>query len=424
MRIFRKRQLNRSIIIKNTSMLYLFSIASLVFPLLTLPYLTRVLSVEYYGISAYVKSCMVYFAVFLEFGFLLSATRDVVNTNGDCQMMSQIVGAVTMAKALLSTTALFAMFAIFPFLPILGNNKLFTLLSFCAVAINALIPDYLFRGLNSMEVITYRFIVCKAMSVLLTFVLVKGDSDFLLIPLLDLGSSILALALSIGCMHKRNISLPLVPIRLALSTMIKSFTYFISNFATTAFGALCTILIGLYLNLVDVAYWSLCINLTSAAQSLFSPVLNGIYPYMVSSRDISLIKKILALFMPLIAAACFTAYIFSPQLLSIISGEKYIAATPIFRGLLPMVFISFPAMLFGWPCLGAIDKPRETSITTVTAALFQIISLLLLIAFNRFTIVNVIIVRTITEAILCFTRGIFCYLYRTEFHLKGEIYKP
>lgn len=419
MKFFLRLQPYNSIAIKNTSMLYLFSIASLVFPLLTLPYLTRVLSIEYYGISAYVKACMVYFAVFLEFGFLLSATRDVVNTNGDCQMMSQIVGAVTMAKALLSTTALFAMFAIFPFLPILGNNKLFTLLSFCAVAINALIPDYLFRGLNSMEVITYRFIVCKAMSVLLTFVLVNGDSDFLLIPLLDLGSSILALALSIGCMHKRNISLPLVPIRLALSTMIKSFTYFISNFATTAFGALCTILIGLYLNLVDVAYWSLCINLTSAAQSLFSPVLNGIYPYMVSSRDISLIKKILALFMPLIAAACFTAYIFSPQLLSIISGEKYTAATPIFRGLLPMVFISFPAMLFGWPCLGAIDKPRETSITTVTAAIFQISSLIILISMNIFTITNLIITRTTTEFILLVARAMYCFYYRTEFK-KGD----
>ena len=140
---------------------------------------------------------------------------------------------------------------------------------------------------------------------------------------------------------------------------------------------------------------------------------------MVSSRDISLIKKILALFMPLIAAACFTAYIFSPQLLSIISGEKYTAATPIFRGLLPMVFISFPAMLFGWPCLGAIDKPRETSITTVTAAIFQISSLIILISMNIFTITNLIITRTATEFILLVARAMYCFYYRTEFK-KGD----
>ena len=403
------------IVIKNTSMLYLFSMANLVFPLLTLPYLTRVLSVEYYGVSAYVKSCMTYFAIFLEFGFLLSATRDIVNTNENCQVMSQIVSAVTMAKALLSAVAILCLFAVFPFIPILGNNKLFTLLSFCAVTINALIPDYLFRGLNSMEVITYRFIVCKALSVLLTFALVKGDSDLLLIPLLDLGSSILALALSIVCMYKRRVSLSMVSLRLAISTIAKSFTYFVSNFDTTAFGALCTVLIGLYLNITDVAYWSLCINLTGAAQSLFSPVLNGIYPYMVSSRDISLIRKILTLFMPLIAIACFAAYIFSPQLLSIIGGEKYIAATPIFRGLLPMVFISFPAMLFGWPCLGAIDKPWETSITTISAAIFQISSLAILISMNIFSITNLIIARTATEFILFVTRAAFCFYYRTEF---------
>ncbi|MEA5035709.1 oligosaccharide flippase family protein [Cloacibacillus evryensis] len=415
MKFFLRLQPYNSIVIKNTSMLYLFSIASLVFPLLTLPYLTRVLSIEYYGISAYVKSCMAYFTVFLEFGFLLSATRDIVNANNDCQMMSQIVGAVTMAKVLLSAAALFAMLAIFPFLPILGNNKLFTLLSFCAIAINALIPDYLFRGLNAMEVITYRFIVCKAISVLLTFVLVKDDSDFLLIPLLDFGSSILALALSIGCMHKRNISLPLVSIKLALSTMIKSFTYFISDFATTAFSALCTILIGLYLNITDVAYWSLSITLVGAAQSLFSPIMNGIYPYMVSTRDLSLIKKILAIFLPMITLACLIACLYAPQLLYFVSGEKYIAAAPIFRMLLPLVLISFPGMLCGWPSLGAINRAKEVSITSSCAVIFQIISLIILITNNHFNIINIVIVRTMTETILFITRWFFCYRYRKEF---------
>ncbi|MDO4542748.1 MAG: hypothetical protein Q4C00_08000, partial [Bacillota bacterium] len=125
--------------------------------------------------------------------------------------------------------------------------------------------------------------------------------------------------------------------------------------------------------------------------------------------------KILSLFMPLITIACIIAYVFSAQLLSIVGGEKYIAATPILRGLLPMVFISFPAMLFGWPCLGAIDKPKQTTITTISAAVFQVSSLAFLISMNIFTITNLIIARSATEFILFATRAAYCFYYRAEF---------
>ena len=405
------------IVIKNIAMLYLFSIASIVFPLLTLPYLTRVLSVDCYGIITYVKSCLTYFTIFLEFGFLLSATKDIVNADNDTAIMSQIVGTVMLAKLLLCFIAVLITFSLFEVLPILRDNKLFTLLSLSAVAINAFIPDYLFRGINAMNVITYRFILCKSISVLLTFVFVKNDSGLFMLPILDLATSILALILSIVCMYKQGIKILWVPFRYVILKLKESCLYFISNFATTAFGALCTILIGVYLDIKFVAYWSLSMMLVSAAQALFAPIMNGVYPYMISTRDLHLIKKILLVFMPMICIACGIAYLQAPWLLHIIGGEKYVAATLIFRMLLPVVIISFPAMLLGWPCLGAINKYKETSMTTITASIFQIISLMLLIFFNHFTIVNVIIARTATEALLCVTRGFYCYRYRAYFQL-------
>lgn len=403
------------IVIKNISMLYLFSIANIVFPLLTLPYLTRILSVECYGIITYVKSCLTYFTIFLEFGFLLSATKDIVNADNNTVIMSKIVGTVMLAKLLLCFIAVLITFSLFEILSILRENKLFTLLSLAAVAINAFIPDYLFRGINAMNVITYRFILCKSISVFLTFVFVKNDSGLLMLPILDLATSILALVLSIVYMYKQGIKILRVSFRHVILKLNDSFMYFISNFATTAFGALCTVLIGVYLDIEDVAYWSLSIMLVGAAQAFFAPIMNGVYPYMISTRDLHLIKKILLVFMPMICIACSIAYLQAPLLLHIIGGEKYVAATLIFRMLLPVVVLSFPSMLFGWPCLGAINKYKETSVTTVVASLFQIILLMLLISVNHFTIVNIILARTATEALLCVTRGFYCYKYRTYF---------
>lgn len=409
-----------SIAFKNMSMLYLFSIANLVFPMLTLPYFTRVLSVEYYGICTYVKSCMSYITILLEFGFLLSATKDVVKAQNDRTKMSQIVGTVTQAKLLLSALAFICLLSMSWFLPILQENKLFTLLSFGSVVITALIPDYLFRGLNVMEIITYRFIACKLLSTILTFFMIHGDEDIIFIPILDLLSSILALLLSAHCMSRRNINVVLVSFQTVLLKMFESFTYFISNFATTAFGALCTLLIGFYLSIEDVAYWSLNVMLISAAQSLFSPIMSGIYPCMVLKPNFDLIKKIIVLFAPLIFFACLITYLYAPLFLVIVGGEKYAESAPILQMLLPMLFISFFSMLFGWPCLGAINKPKVTSLTTMVAAIFQILSLLSLVFLNCFTIINIIITRTAAEIILLLTRGFFCYKYRQDFISNGE----
>ena len=60
---------------KNTLMLYIMQISSYIFPLISFPYLTRVLGAEKYGIVVFANSIMSYFTLFIEFGFLLSGTK-------------------------------------------------------------------------------------------------------------------------------------------------------------------------------------------------------------------------------------------------------------------------------------------------------------------------------------------------------------
>ena len=51
----------------------------------------------------------------------------------------------------------------------------------------------------------------------------------------------------------------------------------------------------------------------------------------------------------------------------LIGGKAYAPAARIFRYLIPVLFFSFFALLFGWPTLGAIDRNAETSRSTVYA---------------------------------------------------------
>ena len=90
---------------KNAVMLYLMNIAKMVFPLITLPYLTRILTVECYAVVAYVKAVMQYIQIVLIFGFTLSATKDIVCANGDREKTGRVTGAVLEAKLLLAATS-------------------------------------------------------------------------------------------------------------------------------------------------------------------------------------------------------------------------------------------------------------------------------------------------------------------------------
>lgn len=65
-------------VVINTIALYGMNFAKILFPLATLPYLTRVLSLDGYGLVVYVKAIMQYFQLFIDFGFILSGTRDIV----------------------------------------------------------------------------------------------------------------------------------------------------------------------------------------------------------------------------------------------------------------------------------------------------------------------------------------------------------
>ena len=68
---------SRGSFLKNTAALYILQFSSYFFSFLTVPYLTRVLDVEIYGMLGVASTLMVYFQLFLDFGFLLYATAAI-----------------------------------------------------------------------------------------------------------------------------------------------------------------------------------------------------------------------------------------------------------------------------------------------------------------------------------------------------------
>ncbi len=403
-------------IVKNTAMLYIMNIAKLVFPLLTMPYLLGVLSENSGAVYTFVKnSVMTYVQLIIDFGFLLSATRAIAQVREDQEQVGRIVGHVMLGKAVLSVLALLVLLVLSIFIPLLRQNPVYTLLSFLQAVTTIFLVDFLFHGLEQMHIITIRYFITRCITVALTFLLIRDDSHLLLIPTLEIIGNLVSVAWVWWEIRRMGIPVRIGAWKTTWKMLKQSFVYFLSDMASTAFGALNTLIIGIVMVERDIVIWGIAIQFVSVVQMMYNPIINSIYPHMVREKNLQVIKKVLLVFIPLIVLGCIITWFGAELLVGILSSGKYPDAAPLLRWFIPLLFISFPAMLFGWPVLGAIGKTRETTLTTIVAAAAQILGLGILLAMNRFTLFNLTVLRAGTDLLMFLHRAWYCRKYRDEF---------
>lgn len=403
-------------IVNNTIMLMIFNISKILFPFITLPYLTRVLTTDTYGTVTYVKTVMTYMQILVDFGFVLSATKDIVKAKNNKEQMEYVIGDTLIARIILGIIGLIIVVLLSFTLPILKANILYTVLSYIVVFESIFLMDFLFRGIEKMHVITIRFIIMKTISTILTFFLIKNDSNLLLIPVLDILSSLVAIFLVYWEVKKIKMGFKFTGLKNAINSIKDSFVYFLSNVAATSLNALSTIIIGIYINATEVAYWGLCMQIIGSIQACYTPISDGIYPEMIKNKNLNLIRKVLKIFLPIVMTGCIAAYFLAEIGFMILGGEKYLNAVPIFRLLIPILFFGFPAVILGWPTLGAIGKSKETTLSTIISISVYIVIVIALIITNSFTVINIAIGRVITEIVLFATRYYFFKKYKYLFY--------
>ena len=330
------------------------------------------------------------------------------NNREDRARQERIMGDVLLARLWLAGAALVLLVILTAALPILRERPLLSLLSFFPVFLTLFLFDFLFRGLEKMEAIALRFVVMRGVATALTFVLIHSDRDVLLIPLLDTLGTLIAALMVLPQLRRLGLHVRLSHDRRAAWSMLKdSAVYFASNVASTSFSALNTLLLGIILTTQEVAYWGVCIQAVAAVQALYTPITDSLYPVMVRERRFSRIVKAVRLFLPLVLAGCAAAYFLADFGIVLMGGQAYAPAARIFRYLIPVLFFSFFALLFGWPTLGAIDCNAETSRSTVYALSFQVLGLLALLWTGCYSLVAVALLRSATEVVLCGIRMLY-----------------
>ena len=167
----------------NTLMLYILTFSTYLLSFIVVPYETRVLD-DNYGVLGVAMAIMVYFQLFIDFGFLLSATDEVSRNRTDKARLNTILSAVSCCKLILSALSLLILFVLCLVIPAWRGKFLFYSLFLLGTAINALLPDYLYRGLEKMTAITVRTVCIRAFSTIGIFLFLKKPEDLWVIPTL------------------------------------------------------------------------------------------------------------------------------------------------------------------------------------------------------------------------------------------------
>ncbi len=381
--------------------LSVLQIFSYVLPLLTLPYLVRVLGVETFGLVAFATAFITFFNILVDYGFNLSATREVSIHRENKDKITEIYSSVLSIKFML----IFVSFVIFSFIVFtfdkFSSHALLYFITFISVIGQALFPIWYFQGMERMKYITIINIFSKVVFTIAIFVFVHEESDYLMVPLLT-GLGILIGSLYALYIVKKdfNQSFVLQNMQTMKFYFKDSSQFFLSRVSVSIYTSANAFVLGLFTNNTMIGYYSIAEKLYMAIQSLYGPITQALYPYVAKERNIKLFKKIFYSVVGLNILGVIFLYFFGEYIFAFLfTKEIGIESINIFNIFLIANLIVVPSILIGYPFLGALGFAKYANMSVIYASIMHLFGLSLLIITDNITIFSVALMVIITQLV-------------------------
>jgi len=180
----RHKLIKYKLLIENFLSLYLLQIANIIIPLITLPYLVRVLGVESFGLVSFAQVFAGFFVMFVDFGFNLSIVRLISVHSEDHNKLSELFSSVIVIKIGLLIIAFIVFSLVVLDIQKFSSHKFLYLYMYGIVIGQGLFPVWFFQGMQKMRYITVLNLIVKLLFLFLIFALIHHPSDYLWYPIL------------------------------------------------------------------------------------------------------------------------------------------------------------------------------------------------------------------------------------------------
>ena len=407
----------RKTVLHNFASLSVLQAITYLLPVLILPYLFRVIGPEKFGLIAFAQAFVQYFMILTDYGFSISATKEISLCQHDRAEISKVFSSVMMVKIALAVVSLILLGCIVYFVPKFRDDWMVYVLSFGAVLGNTLFPVWFFQGTEKMRYIADLNIAGGILTVVFILFSVHGPEDYLMVPLIvsSIGLITGLLGQYIAFKHL-GVSFRFPGYTSLRGQLTAGWDIFVSIVAINAYTTTRIFAVGLLTNNTVTGFYSIAEKLAGLCQTFpLSSFSQALFPRLSKifrrskSRAFEFMQRIQLITITISLICLPLIFIFAQPIIKVIFGGNYPETVLSFRLLLVSVlFISSNA--FRVQFLLVCGKTHIYSRIHVMMAMVGLPMIFLLI--DSFSYVGAAIATIMIEA------GIFAVTYVTVRRLK------
>ena len=363
----------------------ILTMSSFIFPLITFPYVSRILLPEGTGKVSFATSLISYFLMFAQLGIPTYGLRACAKVRDNKEELSRTTQELLIINLVMSTISYGVLFLALAFVPRLQEERTLYLVVSLTILFNTIGMEWLYKALEHYTYITIRSIIFKFVALVTMFVLVHTRDDYVIYG----GITILAASASniFNFFHAhRYISMkPVGGYRFRCHLKAVA-VFFAMACASTIYTHLDTVMLGFMATDADVGYYNAAVRIKCILVSIvtsFGTVLLPRASYYVENGKMEEFWKISrkALDFVFLAACPMMLYfiLFARQGIYFLSGEAYAGSILPMQIIMPTLLLIGLTNILGIQMLVPLGKEKAVLYSEISGAVTDIILNALLI---------------------------------------------
>lgn len=361
----------------------------MLFPLITFPYVCRVIEADGVGQVNFFQSIISYISLFTCLGIPMYAIREIARDRNDVVKMNRTAVEILLLHSMLTLMGYVIVAVLCLAVPqIQVNIPLFLILSL-TIFFTAIGCEWFYQGIEDFKYITIRGLIIKSISVILLFIFVKSKTDLLYYGCYTvfgvLGGNIFNFFRLRKYIHRENIIFSELHIKRHIKPVLKVFSF---SVVTSIYLQLNTVLLGFLKNALAVGYFTaatkvmqMLLQMSACLGSVMMPRASHLIAENKESEFNTLIQKsydfTLAIALPMTVGLIFCA----PSLISALCGTKFESSILPSQIIAPIILMVAVSNVFGIQVLFPKGKINIVTLCCGIGAIVDLILNLCLIPF-------------------------------------------
>lgn len=318
--------------------------ANYIFPLLTYPYVSRVLGVNNIGVCNFIDGIINYFVLFSMMGISILGIREVATNKNNPEKLQKTFSSLLTINLITTIIGLVILAIATVSIPRLTENIELMVFGGFKLLFNLFLIEWFYKGLEDFRYITVRTIFVKSLYVIAIFTFVRESTDFQIYYLITILMVVVNAIVNI--IHSRkftSFSFKGIKIKPYVKPYFTLGIYFLLTSMYTSFNV---IYLGFVGGDTEVGYYTTATKLYTILIALFTALTGVLLPRMsslIAEGKIDEFKAKINQSVNILLSISFPAIIFmtmlAPQIIYLISGPGYEGAIVPMRIILPLFFI-------------------------------------------------------------------------------------